>query len=514
MSAIEPAVEPSVKPPIGQAGQTAPGDSLRKRALRASVWMLAARPVGMSVQLVRSLILTRLLFPEAFGLMAIVGAVTQAVNMCSDMGLGPSIIQNPRGKEERFLCTAWTIQVLRGVVLWLLCVTLAWPLSWIYGEPMLKWLLPVAGLSVFIGGFNTTAWQTANRDLAIGRVTLLAHGIDITTTAILIGIAWWLRSVWALVISSLVSGLLHVVLGHLILPGVRHRFAWDRAAARELVGFGKWVFVSTLLTLLAMQSDKLMLGGLITTKVLGIYSIALVLAALPRTLVQQFSGTVLFPALSERYRQDPRRMHVQVKRARGVLLRIGLLLTLGAAAIGPAFFHYLYDPRYWAAGWMVQFLAFSMWMTMLNTTTGYSLLSLGDSRGVAIGNAVNVVVTVAAALLGHFWFGLSGFIVGYGLGTGAGEVYQGVVLRRRGIGVLRQDLKFTCVAAAGGAGLLAVYLAERGENWTSMPWVSGVLGLAVWAVVAGVFWPSLRRELPERMHLSKWLGGRRKVASA
>lgn len=508
------AIDPAVKSPAGQAGATATSIPLRRRALRASVWMLAAKPVGMGVQLVRSLVLTRLLFPEAFGLMAIVAAVTQALNMCSDMGLGPNIVQSPRGKDESFLCTAWTIQVIRGAVLWLFCVALAWPVALFYDQPMLKWLLPVAGMSVLIGGFNTTAWQTANRDLTIGRVTVLAHCIDIITTAILISIAWWLRSVWALVIASLVSGLLHVILGHLALPGVKHRFAWDRDAVRELVSFGKWVFVSTLLTLLAMQSDKLMLGRLITTKMLGIYSIALVLAALPRTLVQQFSGTVLFPALSERFRQDARRMHAQVQRARGVLLRVGLLLTLGAAAIGPAFFYYCYDPRYWSAGWMVQFLAFSMWMTILNATTGHSLLALGDSRAMAIGNAVNFLVTVVTALLGNFWFGLPGFIVGYGLGTGAGEVYQGVVIRRRGIGVLRQDLQFTCVAAVSGAGLLAVYLAECSWHWASMPWVGGVLGLTVWAAVAWAFWPSLRRELPEKLHLPRWLGGRRKAAPA
>lgn len=501
MNSMEPLSKTQV---VEQAGPSTPEKSLRQRTLHASAWLLAARPVSISVQLIRSLILTRLLFPEAFGLMAIVGAVTQALNMCSDIGLGPSIVQNPRGKEERFLCTAWTIGIIRGGVLWALCVVLAGPIAWIYHKPELRLLLPVSGLAVLISGFDSTAWQTANRDLTIGRVTLLAHGINIISTMILIGVAWWLRSVWALVISSLISGILHVVLGHLILPGIRHRLAWDRAAVRELVGFGKWVFLSTLLTLLAMQSDKLLLGGLITTKLLGIYSIALVLAGLPRTLVQELSRRILFPVLSERLREDPRRMHAQVQRARGILLRLGLLLTLGAAAIAPAFFHYLYDPRYWSAGWMAQFMAISMWITMLNVTTGSSLLALGDSRALAIGNSVNVVVTITASLAGHFFFGLPGFIIGYAAGTGAGELYQGLVMRRYGVGVLRQDLQLSSIAVVSGTGLVLVYLAGSSENWLSKPWVGCVLGLIIWLMVAIAFWPSLRRELPKKLLPTTW----------
>ena len=487
-----------VKPQVNGVGQKESDIPLRQRALRASMWLLAAKPLELSIQLVRSLILTRLLFPEVFGLMAIVGAIIQALNMCSDIGLGPSIIQNPRGKEDEFLRTAWTIGIIRGGVLWVLCVALAGPIAWVYDKPQLKLLLPVAGLTVLISSFNTTAWRTANRDLMLGRVIMLAHAINIITTVILIAVAWWLRSVWALVISSLASALLHVILGHIILPGIRHRLAWDRKAVGELVGFGKWVFVSTLLTLLAMQSDKLLLGGLITTKMLGIYSIALVLAMLPRTLVQGLSGKVLFPALSARFREDPRRMHAQIQRARGVLLRLGLLLTIGAAAIAPAFYQYLYDPRYWAAGWMAQLLAISTWMTMLNTTTGSSLLALGESRAMAIGNAVNVVVTLVACLLGYFWIGLPGFIIGYAAGTGSGEIYQGLVLRRYGVYVLRQDLYLSGVAATGGLGLVLVRLAEHCWSWEHIPWIGCALGLIIWLIIAAVFWPYFRYAFPSK----------------
>jgi hypothetical protein len=62
------------------------------------------------------LILTRLLFPEAFGLMALVQVFMGGLQMFSDLGVNMSIIQSKRGEDPDFLNTAWTFQILRGLI--------------------------------------------------------------------------------------------------------------------------------------------------------------------------------------------------------------------------------------------------------------------------------------------------------------------------------------------------------------------------------------------------------------
>jgi O-antigen/teichoic acid export membrane protein len=471
--------------------------ALRKRALRASAWVLGAKPLGMAIQLGRSMILTRLLFPEAFGLMALVSVVLQGLQMCSDVGIGPNIVQSKRGEEPRFLQTAWTLQIIRGAVLWLLCCLVAWPASLLYGEPALAWMLPVAGLSVLIGGLGSTAFATHDRRMLRGRLTMVSYGEMLVSTGMLIVLALVFRSVWALVIGSLVGTLVRVVFSHVFLPGIRHRFRWDSEAVRELVGFGKWIFISTLLTFFAMQTDKLMLGRLVGTTTLGVYSIALVLTSLPRTLVQQIAGAVLFPALAEKFRDDPRQMYEKVRRARGVLLRVSLLMVLGVVAVAPAFFHYLYDARYHDAGWIAQLLAVSVWTAILSGTSDRVLLALGDSRSMAFANFCNLVVTAGACLAGHYLAGLPGFIVGFAAGTAAGELMIGLRLRSHGIGVLRQDLAYTAL----GVGAVAVMLAAGhliGAAGDHGLLVSAGVGVAVVAALAGAMAPNLKRELAGR----------------
>ncbi len=200
--------------------------------------------------------------PEAFGLMALVGVFMQGLQMFSDVGIGPSIIQNKRGDDPEFLNTAWTIQVMRGCLLWLGACALAVPAAWLYRQPMLISLLPVAGLAAIIAGLTPTKQFTAQHHLTIGRLTFLEFASQVLGIATTILLAWALRSVWAF-IGSLLGTAVKVVLTQLDYAGPANGFNWDRDARKSLFRFGKWIFLSTAATFLANNLDKLTLAALV-----------------------------------------------------------------------------------------------------------------------------------------------------------------------------------------------------------------------------------------------------------
>ena len=158
-------------------------EGLFARAMRSSAWTMLGYGASQALRFGSNLILTRILFPEAFGLMTLVTVFIIGLAHFSDVGIAPSIMQNKRGDDPDFLDTAWTIQVIRGAVLWLCTFALAWPAAHFYGEPMLIELLPVAGLALLVSGFNPTRMDTAHRHLMLGRVTI----IDLVSQAIGIG---------------------------------------------------------------------------------------------------------------------------------------------------------------------------------------------------------------------------------------------------------------------------------------------------------------------------------------
>ena len=169
---------------------------LMARILRSGAWVVLGYGSSQLIRLASNLILARLLFPEAFGLMALISVVTIGLALFSDIGISPSIAQSKRGDDPDFLNTAWTLQVIRGAVLCVLTALLAAPMARFYDEPQLATYLPIAGLSLLIAGFNPTRIDTAQRHLLVGRLTALDLASQIIGVVLMVGPPnrfwrWW-----------------------------------------------------------------------------------------------------------------------------------------------------------------------------------------------------------------------------------------------------------------------------------------------------------------------------------
>src|SRR5919201_857740 len=177
------------------------------------------------------------------------------------------------------------LQVLRGFLLWLCSALLAWPVAVCYQIPILMWLVPAVGANAAIAGLNSTSLHTLGRRLVRGPVVLLNIGSYLAGMAVTV--TWVLKvraDAWGVVLGSLVTSLVTMIVSHLLVPGFRNRLCWDRNAFHELFRFGRWIFVSTLCTFLADQTDRLVLGKLTSLNTLGLYQIAHQLAWMPACL--------------------------------------------------------------------------------------------------------------------------------------------------------------------------------------------------------------------------------------
>lgn len=494
-STSTPAIEPIAEGGVANAaGRKRPG-GVRRRAMSAAMWTFGPRPINIALSLARNLILARLLMPEDFGLAAIISVCQTGLAMVSDVGLEPSVVRHERGDDERFLRTIWTLQILRGFVLFLGCVALAYPVAWFYGEPILAPLMIISGLTPVISGFRSTARMQYKRHMNLRRFTILSTALKPVNLAVIVLMAWWFRDVWGLVLGAVAIKLINMPCGHIFLNGIKHRLAWDREAVREVATFGRWVFVSTIFTFGAMQSDRLILGALVPMNVLGIYSIAMVLASVAHDIVKSISGTVLFPALSVKFRTDPGQRDRRVRRARGVVLHAGLILAVGMIAVAPAFLHYAYPTRFADAGWVAQLLGVSVWLMMLSGTSSQVLLALGESKALAQGNAFNLVVTILASIAGFYLNGIIGFVAGYAVGTAACEVVLGWRARKLGVSLLWQDAVLTVLFLLVVDLMLLVEAANVEAGLGLMPWQTLLANLAIWGVLALCCGAGMKREL-------------------
>ena len=423
-------------------------DSLRQRVWRGTAWTLFGYGAGQVMRLGGNLIVTRLLYPELFGLMALVTATTIGFLLLSDLGIGTSIVQNPRGKEPAFLNTAWTLQVGRGILLFLLSFPIANLIAQWYAEPRLRVLIPAASLGVLFAGFNATSLPTLQRELRIATLTKIELTAQASGIVAMILWAWVAPSMWALVCAAPVYALVRLIASHLVRAEIRNRFAWDHSSWRAIWSFGKWVLLTSSILFFAEQSDRLMLGKVAPLELLGVYGIALTFAEIPRQITLAVAGNVLFPALSS-LQNLPR----PALRAKIVKNRVPILYALAAfvvcfAALGDFLVRLLYDARYWQATWMLPLLALGMWPRMLCNTIEPALYAIGKPQYTAAAQATRVVWTVGGVLIGFAAAGIFGAVLAIALND---IVYYAVInfgLRREGLSALRQDARATALLLA------------------------------------------------------------------
>ena len=387
------------------------GEDLKARAIRGSTWTIIGYSVSQVTRLGSNLILTRILFPEAFGLMAIIQVFMQGLAMFSDMGISPSIIQNKRGNDSHFLNTAWTIQIIRGLFLFMSSVLMAVPLASFYDSPALIQLLPVAGLSAVISGFNPTKLITANRNLALGWNSIVEIVSQLLSVIVLIALALSFHSVWALVIGGLISSLIKLVLIHKLVPGPKNAFAWEKSSLGALISFGKWVFFSSVIGFFVQQGDKLVLAAFMTNAELGVYSIAFVLASAAWALNAKLNQLILFPIYAELQDLAADELKPKIYKARVVICGVLLPPLLLLIVFGNELVTVLYDERYWNAGWMVQVLS-AGYAIAIGTNIGPFHLGQGKSKLFMVLITTKAVVLGLSMYFGGLVYGMTGVVIG------------------------------------------------------------------------------------------------------
>lgn len=462
--ALDLADASAIEPPNDEPND---GAGLKKRAVTAGMWQSMGFAADQGLSLISNIMLVYFALPaEAFGLMAVILIIIQGLNFFSDVGIQPCLIQNKR-QDSAFYNTAWTMQVVRGIVLWAIASAAAYPLSLWNGDTELAWLLPVAAFTSVFNGFRSTAWITAQRRLDIRLLSILKAAFAVVRIASMAAIAWFSPTAWALVGGLLVNSLLLCVASHWMIPEIKNRFHFERKAFSELIRYGRWLFVSTVITFFAGQIDKIFLYDLISAAALGVFFIGSRFAEIGPMFFKQMGQIVGFPALSDVYRRDPERFKKVLLKLRLVLTIPINLLLLGMIALGPMVTWLFYGksptPGFIEAGWIIQVLCFNSLAGMVTTSYGHVFMASGRTIYNMWSVFAQLVIMVAATLTGYHLAGEMGFILGIGLTQWVKYVVDAGMAKKCGCWQWKFDasVMITCGVLAVGALWVSDWLAWR-----------------------------------------------------
>lgn len=446
----------------------------RQALVGAAGWVTLTYLVQQLLRLVSNIILAWLLAPALLGTMLLINTLRTGGELLTDVGVGQSIVNNNRGGEPVFYNTAWTIQIIRGLVLFAIAMALTIPIARAYDNPELLALLPAVAPIFIITGLTSPARFLLQKRLEVRKLALFDLASAVFGTLVQIALALYTPTIWALVWGLLISTAVPAAASFFLIDWRTHRLCLETECVRAILHFGKWIFLASLVYFLAMNFDRLYFAEAVSFALLGIYGIARTFADTVTQLFQRMGNMLIFPkvAATEQRGFDLQRAIRPLRLATLLVAAAGLAFGV---AVADLFIYLVYDERYHAAGLFLAILLVGSWFGILAAMADAMMLGVGRPSGVAFSNAAKLAVIVIALPLVLPRFGMNAALVAFVFADAVR--YAMLAWRKRGVGLsfLRQDAALTL--------LFAVLIILFREATMLAGWTSGVAG---WIDAAGL----------------------------
>ena len=356
------------------------------------------------IALLRILVLARILVPDDFGLIAIATLTVESMLLLTDFGLLPALVQKQE-RRNRDYEVAWTLGLVRAVAIAGIVIAAAPAIAALFDEPRAVALLRVLALRPVLQACASMRLADLTRELRFRPLGLIVIAGVIVETFVAIALAPSL-GVWALVAGALAGAGVAMAMSFVMAPW-RPRLAFDRATARPLLRFGRWIFVTGVLAVVGNAFLQSVISRRLGTAELGLYFMAAKLAMLPGEVAAEVVGGVAFPVYA-RLQSD----RVKATRTfRAILVGLGALLIpayVWLIALAPSLVQDVLGPKWEGAAPVLRVLGLAGLLGFFGDTVVPVLKGLGQPYKIAALEAAQsfLIIVLVWGLAGRF--GLAG----------------------------------------------------------------------------------------------------------
>ena len=383
--------------------------SLTNRTARAAQWRFASSAVAAVAQFGIGVVLSRLLPPSDFGLMALAFVVIGFARPFGDLGVGAALVQRS-SITDRHIRAGFTFTLLFGAATTIL-LAMAAPLGAIaLNDPRVTSVLQVAGLGFAMQGAGVVANALLRRRLDFRRLFMiettsyiLGYG-GVALTGALLGYGVWSLVFGGLAQTALMAGGQILSVRHSVRPLI------TKQELRQLLHFGVGASTSGCINYVALNADNFVVGRFMGEASLGLYNRAYQLMCMPYTYAASVMSGVLFPAFSEVQSEIAklRRAFLTITQFTGMIAAPSMGLMAIAA---PYLIRALYGPRWDGTVLPLQILCAAGYLRALYHLCGVVSQSVGRVYGEMFRQVGYAALVIIGAVVGTH-FGLAGVAVG------------------------------------------------------------------------------------------------------
>jgi lipopolysaccharide exporter len=452
--------------------------SLEGKIFTGAGWILGWRMATRGLGLISTLVLVRLLLPADFGLIALAMGFTQVIESMSFLGVEDALVREHKPSRSLY-DTGFTLNLLRALATAAALAALAQPMAEWFVEPRLTTVLYALSAGAAINGLGNVGLVEFRREFAFQREFVSMILPRVVSIVLMIGTAVIWRSYWALVVGILAMRFSWVALSYRMHP---YRPRLSLSAWGELVGYSLWSWVVAVAVMVRERSTALMIGPVLGTGQVGMYSVGADLAALPTSELVEPLSRAAFSGFSTARNADTPVAEVY-QRVVATMALLTLPAGIGTSLIADPLVRLAYGPNWVAAIPLVQVLA----ITGAATVFGYIGWTLFSAYGL-LRTIFAVTVTAAATRILLLvvllpWIGVVGAAVAVTASVFVEDVlYIGLTFRRfggRAVGLLAQVWRGLLAVAC-----MAVALVQAGLGWTPASGGPAALAMQLAAAVA------------------------------
>jgi len=285
-------------------------ESLNKKVRTATKWSTIGEIAAKLVTPISSMVLARLLTPEAFGVVTTLTMIITFAEIFTDAGFQKYLVQHEfkdaQDRDESTNVAFWS-NLIMSLVIWGIIAVFSNPLAALVGNPGLGYVLIVACVNIPIAAFSSIQMALYKRDLdfkTLFKVRIVSTFIPLIVT---VPLAFWMRSFWALIIGTIVVHTVNAIL-LTFYSKWKPRWYFSFPKLKEMLSFTVWSMIEAISIWLTNYVDVFIVGTMLSQYYLGLYKTSSTLVGQIMGLITAITTPVLFSALS-RLQNDENEFH-------------------------------------------------------------------------------------------------------------------------------------------------------------------------------------------------------------
>ncbi|MFT5760371.1 MAG: O-antigen/teichoic acid export membrane protein [Alteromonadaceae bacterium] len=239
----------------------------------------------------------KLLTPEDFGLIGLATILISFLDSFKQIGTKEYLISHGITDDNEVM-NAWTLDLCKSVILFILCLALTPLVSSFYGIPSLLWVIPLLSLGFLFDGLSNPYFYKLRMNLEYKKLNVYNLLHSSISSLFIICLVYYFQDYRGVIIGYFFRGLFQFAFTYLYNFTVPYLYFRNEIFKKQF-HYGKWVLICGVLYFFTGRFDVFVVSNIVTLEELGFYSFALSIMLGIVVMPLKSINNALFPLLSK-----------------------------------------------------------------------------------------------------------------------------------------------------------------------------------------------------------------------